>query len=168
MFPLLVFLVQIKTSGTIEPSPRPRETIALVDQARTLPAEFSSQALLCLAASVLVEDPKWKRELIDEAFHLGGRSPLPYLQWSVDRADSLQTREVRANGFEALTLQTGAVGAMLAIDSKRALGMFEDVGLLNLPRLTCNDAVVPDVSGYYQAASLLFERAFTAETMFSL
>jgi hypothetical protein len=50
-----------------EPSPaarpeepkRPRETLALIDQARSLPPEFSADVLLKLAGSRFIPDAKW-------------------------------------------------------------------------------------------------------------
>jgi hypothetical protein len=93
---------------------------ALVEQARTLPPEFSADTLLRLAGSQLVTDKTWQKELIDEAYWSGRRAPLPYQQWA-DRQDSLPTRQVRANRLETLTLQTRAIEAMLALDPERRL-----------------------------------------------
>jgi hypothetical protein len=154
-------LLQIQTSGSPINSKRPPSIVALVDQARALPEEFSADLLLRLASSQLIPDLKWKEELIEEAFWSGPRASLPYLQYSVDRSDSVASNAVRANLHEALTLQTRAVEAMLSLDSQRALRLYEQIVLPTLPKLACTDATTPDLSAYYQTAAALFESGFT-------
>lgn len=136
------------------------QAVALVEQARTLPPEFGADTLLRLAGSRLVTEKKWRQELIDEAFWFGRRAPLPYQQWA-DRQDSLPTRQVRANRLETLTLQTRAIEAMLTLDSRRALQMFEEMKPLTLPNPDCSEIITPDVSAYYQTAAAIFDHAFT-------
>ncbi len=140
MLGLLLFLAQAASPG-------------LVDQARVLPPEFCADAMLRLAASPLLTDTKQRRALIEEAFAAGTHAPLPYR--SVP--DDLH------NGLEALTLQTRAVNAMLALDAVRALSMFRDIPSPDPPRLTCQDAATPDLSAYYQTALRLFASAFNAK-----
>ena len=101
MLGLLLFLAQAANPG-------------LVDQARALPPEFCADAMLRLAASPLLTDTKQRRGLIEEAFAAGTHAPLPYRPVP----DDLH------NGLEALTLQTRAVNAMLALDAVRALACF--------------------------------------------
>jgi hypothetical protein len=159
---LLVFLLFLQTpAGYGGPPPkRPPQAVALVEQARALPAEFGADTLLRLAGSKLVTEKKWQEELIDEAFWSGSRAPLPYQQWA-DRRDSLPTRQVRANRLEGLTLQTRAIEAMLPLDPGRALRMFEEMKPLTLPNPDCSEIITPDVSAYYRTAAAIFEHAFT-------
>jgi hypothetical protein len=48
----------------------PHELESLIDLARAVPPEFSSDILLRIAGSPLVAGPNRKRELLDEAFIL--------------------------------------------------------------------------------------------------
>src|SRR5437016_1432861 len=149
---LLLLLVLSQISGTSAPAPkRPPETVILVEQAKALPAEFRADTLLHLESSQLIQETKWKQELIEEAFWAGARAPLPYRQWA-DRKDSLETRKFRANGLEALSLQARAVEAMLPLDSTQALRMFNMMPPQKFPDLDCSEINTPDVSAYYQVA----------------
>src|SRR5215469_751524 len=136
------------------------QTVALIEQARALPPEFSADSLLRLANSSLIVGDKWKLQLIEEAFWAGEHAFLPYKQWA-DRMDSLPTRAVRANRLEALTLQTRAVQAMLPLNPQKALQMFAQIHSPVLPELRCSDGLTPDVSDYYQAVGAVFTQAFT-------
>jgi len=157
----LVLLLFAQVQGQVAAPPRrPPETVALVEQARSLPQEFSADTLLRLAGSSLIQEEKWKRELIEEAFWSGAHAPLPYQQWA-DRQDSLPTRMVRANRMESLTLQSRAVEAMLPLDRSRALQLFGMMRPLKLPDPPCSEAFTPDVSIYYRVAAEVFEQGFS-------
>lgn len=159
MLPLLIALLQV---GVAAPghAKRPVETLALIDQARALAPEFSADILLRVADSRLVNDRKWKQELIEEAFLTGGRAPLPYRQHGETQTDTRSARAVWDNKLDALSLQTRAVDLMLAIDPQRARALFEDIIFPQAPPRTCADVLRPDVSAY-QAAASIFERGFT-------
>jgi len=158
---LLLFSAQVLSPVAGQPSQRPREVLALVEQARALPPEFRSDTLLRIANSSLIAQPSWKQELIEEAYWSGSHAFLPYLQHADARSDSLTENAVRANGLDGLTLQTKAVQQMLPLDAERALRLFDDIPPLMLPKLNCSIAITPDVVSYYQAAVLLFAGAFT-------
>jgi hypothetical protein len=138
----------------------PKELQSLADQARNLPPEFAADVLLKLAASPLANDPKWKRGLIEDAFLSAAHAQSPYRKLGDNRV-SLDA--VLSLHLEALTLQTGAVEAMLALDPPRAVTMFQDIPAPELPKLSCQQALTPDVSAYYQTAINIFTSAFTPE-----
>jgi len=135
----------------------PKEIQVLADQARNLPPEFAADVLLKLAASPLANDPQWKRGLIEDAFLSAAHAQSPYRKLG-DRGDAVFSLHL-----EALTMQAGAVEAMLALDPRKALTMFRDIPAPELPKLACREALTPDVSAYYQTATTLFANAFTAE-----
>jgi hypothetical protein len=143
---------------------RPLDTLALVDQARGLPPEFSSDLLLKLAGSSVIGDAAWKRELIEEAFSAGKNAQLPFSRtaWVVT-IDARVNQQYGGNGLDGLALQTRAVEAMLILDSQKALSMFEEIPVPALPRLTCEDAAVPRLEAYYDTAAKVFERSFSAK-----
>lgn len=139
------------------------EIEALVDRARALPPEFSADLHLKLAASPLISENKWKRELIEEAFLAGARAPLPYRQRGEAHTDTRSAQQVADNDLEALTLQTRAVEAMLIFDPPRTLAMFESIAAPELPRVSCQEIITPVLSGWYDTAAKVFESGFTAK-----
>src|SRR4051812_11525088 len=50
----------------------------LVDDARAASPEFAADALLRLALAPKVADPKWQRELLEEAYGLAAVAPEPF------------------------------------------------------------------------------------------
>lgn len=155
---LVLFLAQAQ-----DLPPIPTETMALIQEARGLRPEFSADTLLRLAGSRVLSDRAWKRQLIGEAFSAGSRAQLPYRKAGDETTDSRFSRAYWDNGLEALTLQIRAVETMLEIDPPRALAMFEEIQTPLVPALTCQEAGAPNLSSYYQAATKVFDRAFTAE-----
>ncbi len=161
MLALFFILSQALSTHTADQPKRPPEVLALVDQARALPPEFRADTLLRLSDSPLIKETAWKQELIEEAFWSGAHAPLPYPQWADKRSDSLSDNAVRQNRLEALTLQTRAVQAMLAIDPQKALRLYEEVQTPTIPMLSCSIVFTPVVLDYYQAAVFVFENSFS-------
>src|SRR6187402_1327428 len=123
---LLVLLAASRVAAQDLP-PLPSDTARLIDEARSLPPEFSADILLRLADSRIIEDRAWKRQLIEEAFKVGVRASLPYRKTGEATTDSRASRAYWDNGLESLTLQTRAVQAILSLDSQRARIMFEEI-----------------------------------------
>ena len=159
---LFFIVVQVLTFPPVLRRFRSPEVLAIIDQARALPAEFHADVLLRIVQSPLVHDAAWKQELVEEAYWSGAHAFLPYLQYAAEgRSDSVATDAVRANGLEALTLQSKAVQAMLPLNSGHALKLFQLIEPLNLPTLSCSTIMTPNLDIYYQTAGALFQRAFT-------
>jgi hypothetical protein len=157
---------------------------ALVDGARGQPAEFHADLLLRLAAAPHAAEAidgaaaaavaagadairdavtRWKRELIEEAFTVGAQAQLPYHRWGEANTDARASRQFWSNNLEALTLQTRAVSAMMALDPQRARALFDDIRIPQVAELKCQDFGVPDLSAYYLSAADVFARGFTAK-----
>jgi len=161
MLALFFILSQALSAHTADQAKRPPEVLTLVDQARALPPEFRADTLLRLSDSPLIKETAWKQELIEEAFWSGVHAPLPYPQWADKRSDSVPDNAVRQNRLEALTLQTRAVQAMLAIDPQKALRPYEEVQAPMIPMLNCSIVFTPVVLDYYQSAVFVFENSFS-------
>jgi len=157
---LMVGQVAIFQADRLPAPPAPEEQ-ALVNQARTLPAEFRADTLLRIADSVMVTEESKKKELIEDAFWSGSHAYLPYMQKTDGRLGQVAINSARANRLEALTLQSRAVRAMLPVDSGNALQLFEQISQPALPRLTCSSPSTPDVVDYYETAVLVFATSFT-------
>jgi hypothetical protein len=116
---------------------------------------------LQLAASPLVSDKQWKRELIEEALLTGAHAPLPYQQRGEPSTDERESQEIWPNDLEALTLQTRAVDAMQTLDSQRARALFDDIVYPELPPVSCQEMKTPNLEKYFSAAIRVFDRGFT-------
>ena len=149
-FPALLLLACGSYAGDLQ-------TIA--DQARTLPPEFAADVLLKLIASPLPKDARWKRGVIEDAFRSAAHAEVPYRMQGPSAAVGPQFNA----RLEALTLQTRAVDAMAPIDPQRALSMFREIVTPALPNVSCQEALTPELSSYYQLAGGLFVTAFSPE-----
>ncbi len=160
---LLAFAIVARLHAQDAPArpKRPVEIEALTDRARALPPEFSADVHLKLAASRLIAEEKWKRELIEEAFVSAARAPLPYRQRGEAHTDTRTSQQVDSHDLEVLTLRTRAVEAMLQIDPARALQLYEQIPPPELPAVSCKDVVTPTVEAWYTTAAKVFARSFT-------
>ena len=138
-------------------------TMRLIDTARGVAPEFSSDLLLRLASSKLITDPLWKRQLIEEAFAAGAHAQLPYAKRGEPSTDTHTTRLYWRNHLEALSLQTQAVEAMLALNPNRAREMFDEIATPQVPPLPCKETGAADLSAYYATGANVFETGFTPD-----
>jgi hypothetical protein len=159
---LLILLTASRATAQDLPQ-LPPEALRLIEEARTLPPEFSADILLRLADSRIIEDRAWKRQLIEEAFKVGGHASLPYRKAGEATTDSRASRAYWDNGLEALTLQTRAVQALLVLDSQRARTMFDEIPNPDVPALSCQVTGAPNLTAYYETAAKLVEQAFTLQ-----
>jgi hypothetical protein len=159
----LRFLVLAGLAASALANTRPPVFADLADRARALPAEFAADALLRIADAPTVSDVAWKREVLEDAFHLaaGAQQPFARRNWT-GKPGSLFDKAY-AQGMDVNTLQSRAVHAMLAIDYKEARELFGEIPAPQIPHLTCDDALVYDVSVFYATAAEVAARAFSAK-----
>jgi hypothetical protein len=144
----------------------------IVDLVEFVPPEFSADALLRVAASGRLQDAAWKTELLERAFDQSGlarqlvrrrviRSETGFLELGLSRA------EMSSRGFDQqldrLSLQSRTVREMLRLDKDKALEMFQTIILPRFDPRTCADALVDDVSGYYETLAQVADSAFNDE-----
>jgi TorA maturation chaperone TorD len=149
--------------------PRPAELQALVVDARALPPEFAADVLLRLVEANKITERAWQRELLLEAFRTadGAQQPIkrritPGLNYAYTREDY----EARAFGLnlDTLSLRLRAVNAMLKVDKRKAREMFTELPRkLPLAPLTCDDALVYDVSDFYATLARIAQDTFSAK-----
>src|ERR1022692_1407659 len=98
---------------------RPPIFADLADRARAQPAEFAADALLRIAEAPTTADVAWKRQVLEDAFHLaaGAQQPFARRNWT-GKPGSLFDKAY-AQGLDVCTLQCKSVHAMLAIDYKK-------------------------------------------------
>jgi hypothetical protein len=126
---------------------RPPIFADLADTARALPPEFAADALLRIAEAPTTADVLWKRQILEDAFHLAAAAQQPF---------------ARRNW-------TGWPGSIFdksyaqGLDDKQARELFGEIPPPRIPSLSCDDALVYDVSVFYVTAGELAARAFNAK-----
>jgi hypothetical protein len=145
----------------------PKKMMELVDRARSVPPEFSADALLRIAESEAVQDAGAKKELIEEAFRKAGAAQEPMKRRGLrpgggDTRTSFQARAF-AQDLDALSLQSRAVIDMAPVDKAKARELFSRIPAPHVPKLTCADELVYDVSAFYQALQAVASNTFTAK-----
>jgi hypothetical protein len=143
----------------------PPEIQPVVDLAMATPPEFAADALLRIAVSTAVRDAAAKRELIETAFQIAPRA-----QYATRLIAPPGTETDTRSGYlssalrlrlDALSLETRAITAMLALDKVRAREMMSQLVHPDPQPLKCEDALIPDASAYYEAAVSLVNGAFS-------
>jgi hypothetical protein len=145
---------------------RPPALVDLADLARAQPPEFAADALLRIADAPKLTDVAWKREILEDAFHLAAGAQQPFARRKVTGWPASLFDKAYGQGLDALTLQSKAVHAMLAIDFKKARELLGDMPAPRIPRLACDDAddaLVYDVSIFYATVGEVAARGFSAK-----
>lgn len=140
------------------------EIDGLIDRARSAPAEFAADALIRLSQSDRVAKDK-KAELLEEAFRraTGAQQPLKKRAIPAVRAGGAAfLNRAYAQDLDANSLQCRAVRGMLQLNPGKAREMFTEIPRPALAKLNCDDALVYDVSIYYETLAEVAKRGFTA------
>jgi hypothetical protein len=125
---------------------------ALIEAARSAPAEFSSDALIRIAATDQIPRSR-KIELLEQAFQRAAGA-----QHALKRVSGLLRPDgqagywnrVSSQELDALSLRLRAVSAMLPLDGRRAGELFLQIPPLRIPRITCEEFLVYDVRRFYE------------------
>jgi hypothetical protein len=148
-----------------EPPKIPEPYQSIVGLAHATPPEFAANALLRVVESGKIRDPDAVKFLTEEAFRLAAaalfRMPLRAISPNLGdtRAGNLD-RAYRLK-LDALTLQSRAVRDMLAVNKPKARQLFGEISAPVLPPLSCADALVPDVSAFYDTLAAVVMSTFS-------
>ena len=141
----------------------PGDFDALINAARSAPAEFSADALIRLAA--LDQIGKERRiELLEQAFQKASGAQQPFKRHAVPmRTDGSAGywNRVYSQGLDGLSLRLRAVESMLLLDKGKARELFLQIPAPETPRLTCEEFQVYDVGRFYDVLGKLVQQAFT-------
>lgn len=122
-----------------------------VDRARSLPGEFAADGLIRLAG--VPDLPAAKRiELLKEAFQRAAEAQEPMRRYAaITRitGPAGYMNRAYAQEMDRMSLRMRAIEVMLPLDAPKARQMFLDIPALAIPRLSCTDFLVYDVSRYY-------------------
>jgi hypothetical protein len=154
-----VAVALLATAGLAAPPPPD----PLVGQAHAAPSEFAADALLRIAERTKLS-PEGRIELLEEAFRLAQSAhfPIPYRSFRAE-SDSLAATRNQAYRLhlDTLSLQARVVRALLPIDPAKAREYFEQIRVPQLQELTCADALIPDVSSFYDVLGQVAPATFS-------
>lgn len=154
--------------GTAAPAQKarlPQQLQLLIDQARALPPEFASDALLRIASASEIKPPT-RRDLLLEAFEVAARSRYSIRErglpgYEVDTPDGYLGRAFTL-GLDELSLKSRAVAALVDVDPPEALRLFERTQAIRIPASACSVRLVPELGAFYKLPQVL-TKAFTAK-----
>lgn len=137
---------------------------ALTGRARSAPPEFAADALIRLAGCSLVEKAA-RPALLEEAFRLAANAQQPLKKRAIPAARAgaaVFLGRAFAQDLDANTLQCRAVRGILPLDARKARELFREIPPPALAKLSCDDALVWDVSAYYETLAEVAARGFSA------
>jgi hypothetical protein len=161
----LIWAALICTAMPAEIAKLPEPYQSLADLARGAPPEFTADALLRIIEQGRLADKGARRDLMEEAFHIAAGAKFPVRMQGLpgtttDTASGSLSRAY-ALKLDALSLESRAVRDMLPLDSANARKLFGEIARPMLAPLTCDDALVYDLSDFYQALGAVVNGTFT-------
>lgn len=153
-----------------KPSPEEEKHAAELDTfinyAQSVPPEFSADLLLQVVESGAIKDAKRKHDLIVDAFYAAAKAKEPVRLAGLP-GNSVDSRTgYRANaftlGFDAISLQSRAIKALLPLDQQKARQLFSEIKLQTEP-LTCEHSLAYNVSAFFSTIEAIAQSAFNAE-----
>ncbi len=143
----------------------PNELAPVLDMARQAPGEFSADALIRIASTNKLEKAV-RVQLLEEAFRRASEAQQPFKRQAsilkVGGAAGFLQHAYQQN-LDALSLRLRAVDAMLPLDSAKARSLFLEIPPIRLPKVTCDDYLVYDVSLFYEMLGKVAQRSFSAK-----
>jgi hypothetical protein len=166
--PSLLFILVMVAAAQERPKPSP-EIQTLIDAAPAAPPELAADILLWLADHAPIPSKDQRLELIEQSFQMAGQAKFPYLQTAaVPRAGHTDStpgirRRALEKGLSTLGLRCRAVRAALAINKGKALELFRMITVGPFPPLSCDDALAPSLSEYYETLREVAMNAYAPE-----
>lgn len=161
---------------TPSPTPeRPREIVALLNDARLAAPELAVDTFLKIVESKKVTDPVWRKEIVDEALRMidDVQYPMPMRPaygGRVERDNELLDTEdfvlVVAYGakLDRLSFRGRVITLLLESDRERAKQMiFQMGGQLGLKPRSCEDALTYSPEGIYAVVAKVAKAVFTEQ-----
>ncbi len=156
-----------------EPSPtptpeRPREIVALLNDARLAAPELAVDTVLRVLESKKIKDVQWRRELLEEAMRMADDVKYPirrerayYGTGIVDTVSGYMTYAYNEK-LDTLSLKARIIKDWLAEDKTRARQIvYQMGGDLKLKPLTCDDAMGYLVDDIYASVAAVAKDSFT-------
>jgi len=164
-YSILLWTALICTAMPAEIAKLPEPYQSLAELARGAPPEFTADALLRIIEQGELVDKGARAELIEEAFRSAAAAKSPVgmqgLPGTTTDTASGSLSRAYALKLDALTLESRAVRDMLALEPANARKLFGEIARPRLSPLTCDDALVYDLSDFYQALGAVVNGTFT-------
>jgi hypothetical protein len=162
---ILIWIALICTAMPAEIAKLPEPYQSLAELARGAPPEFTADALLRVVEQGRLADKDARRDLIEEAFRSAAAAKFPVRMdgqqgTTTDTASGSLSRAY-ALKLDVLSLESRVVRDILPLDPANARKLFSDIAHPVLPPLTCDDALVYDLSDFYQALGAVINGTFT-------
>jgi hypothetical protein len=135
----------------------------IVDASSTLQPPLASDAMIRVATKVASPCSTLATDLLQRAFDQAD-SVVPQMKYKLASGDGIptdsrlyfehQTYELQQ---DRLSLQSRVVLAVVPLDAKLAIDLFQRIALPRPPSVSCVDAFAPDFSIYYQALGKVLE-----------
>lgn len=159
---LAVLCWQVALAQTHRPQ-HPPEIEKLVDWARAVSTEFRADVLFRLIDAGKIDDPAWKREILEDLFSTALQAQYPLALSDVGLSTDTRSWAV-ARGLDfkldTLSIRCRVVKQMIALDPKRALDLFTGMVPPAIANPGCEDALVPNVGLWYETAREVADRSF--------
>lgn len=153
--PYLLFAFLAPALLAERPKPAPEVEI-LLGSAPPAPPELAADLLLRLADGSWIPSKEQRLEVIDRAFDAAAQAKFPYQESAAvgpamnsDSGPGIRSSALR-EGLSSLSLQCRAVRLALPLDKAKSRELFTRIRLGPFPKPGCKDALVPDVTEYYQ------------------
>lgn len=130
---------------------------AVISATRAVPGEFAADALIRLAALNSIDQAR-RIQLLEQAFRRASESQEPLKrQPSIIKVSGSANFLNRAfsQDLDALSLRLRVIEAMEPLDAAKARTLFQQIPALRVPKLTCADFLVYNVSSYYRMLARL-------------
>ena len=159
------FCLLFLAAALVDAQKLPEPYLSIVELAHSAPPEFAADALLRVVESGKVTDRNARRDLAEQAFRLAGSARFPVrmrgLPGSTVDTRSGYLSQAYDLKLDALSLESRAVHDLLSLDAAKARELFQDIARPQLASLTCDDALVYDVSDFYQTLGAIANTTFT-------
>src|SRR5260370_5069087 len=154
----------------------------LMDLADMAPPELRAKALIIIANSPQLKTQEWKRNILLEAVESAGLAHDPVPHFIPDELDfrhstdghrhsdleaigsrtSMQ-REIFREKMDRLSLQTAAIAGVFTFDVPTAKDLYLRMPPLEVERLSCDDALIPEPGAYYELLGKIVRSGFSPE-----
>lgn len=136
-----------------------------IETARAAPPEFFADTVIRMVQSGRIPQKNLQIQLLVDAFHAAGdaREPvrLNAIQATPPDTRAMYRGKAGALQLDALSLQSRSLRELLALDPQKAREFFDQIVHTPQDPRTCADALVPDLSAYYDIAGGIARVAFT-------
>ena len=160
MKPFLFLLLPLVCGAVV-----PKDIAPVIDMARQAPGEFGADALIRIASTDKLDKPT-RVQLLEEAFRRAAEAQQPLKRQAsilrVAGAAGFLQRAYQQN-LDALSLRLRAVDGMLPLDPAKARALFLEIPALSVPKVTCDDYLVYDVSLFYEVLNKVARQSFNAK-----